>query len=225
MVWVSHPDAIRSASVKPEQLRRASALGFPIPRTCFSNDPVYIDAFFEACGGPERVVYKPYNPMMFTLPGDKRLGVVYTTRLTSRATDRLAEVRWCPGIFQEWIPKRRDIRVTVFDRAVYAVGIASQDHDSTRDDWRAYPWANSDEFPLHAPMTLDDEISRRCVELVQSYDLKFGAIDLVESVTGETLFLELNPNGQWAWVEERTGLPMTSALVDTLQGKLPISIV
>ena len=44
-----------------------------------------------------------------------------------------------------------------------------------------------------------------------------AAIDLVANLDGEGyIFLELNPNGQWAWLEAETGQPLTAALVDLL---------
>lgn len=216
VVWVSHPDAIAAADAKPEQLRRARDLGFSVPRTCFSNDPEQIRTFCSTLGGPDAVVYKPFNPMMFRMPGDKYTGVVYATRLSERDLDRLDEVRLCPGIFQERVPKRRDIRVTVFGDRVFAVGIESQNRGATAEDWRAYPWSDPSQFPEHLALEIDSSLADRCVELVQSYGLSFGAIDLVESSQGEFIFLEINPNGQWAWIEERTGLPMRNALVDLL---------
>jgi hypothetical protein len=33
---------------------------------------------------------------------------------------------------------------------------------------------------------------------------------------GEWVFLEVNPNGQWAWLQDETGLPIASAIADAL---------
>ena len=56
------------------------------------------------------------------------------------------------------------------------------------------------------------------VALVDELNLRFGAIDLIRDVNGEYWFLECNPNGQWAWIENRTGLPISAAIVDELEG-------
>ena len=205
VTWVSHPDSIRAAGSKAEQLLRANRLGFSVPRSCFSNDPEEVAAFCERLGGPQRVIYKPYNPMMFNLPQTTRLGVVYATPLDESDLSRLDEVRLCPGIFQERIEKRRDIRVTIFGDRAIAVAIDSQGIPATREDWRAYRWDVDADFPPHLPFRLDAELEELCVELVGSYGLRFGAIDLVEARDGKIVFLELNPNGQWAWIEQRTG--------------------
>jgi len=99
---------------------------------------------------------------------------------------------------------------------VIAVAIESQAIPATREDWRAYRWDVDADFPPHLPFRIEAELEERCVGLVGSYGLGFGAIDLVQSSDGEMLFLELNPNGQWAWIEQRTGLPMARAPVDVL---------
>jgi hypothetical protein len=33
------------------------------------------------------------------------------------------------------------------------------------------------------------------------------------------IFLEINPNGQWAWIENETGLPIAAAIADALSGR------
>ncbi|MGH3800408.1 MAG: hypothetical protein ACRDTD_09805 [Pseudonocardiaceae bacterium] len=38
---------------------------------------------------------------------------------------------------------------------------------------------------------------------------------LISAAVGK---LECNPNGQWAWIEDETGLPISSALADALEG-------
>jgi len=37
--------------------------------------------------------------------------------------------------------------------------------------------------------------------------------------SGDWVFLEINPNGQWAWIENETGLPIASAIADALTGQ------
>lgn len=36
---------------------------------------------------------------------------------------------------------------------------------------------------------------------MQSYGLRFGAIDMLRTTASEYVFLEVNPNGQWAWLD------------------------
>ena len=49
-----------------------------------------------------------------------------------------------------------------------------------------------------------------------SLRLAYGAIDLRRTPEGDYVFLEINPAGQWIFVEEKTGQPMTDAMAKLL---------
>ncbi|HFS6859502.1 TPA: hypothetical protein ACH1JJ_003587, partial [Klebsiella pneumoniae] len=59
-------------------------------------------------------------------------------------------------------------------------------------------------------------LSSKCIDLVESLNLRFGAIDFICDEDDVFWFLEINPNGQWAWIENQTGLPIASSIVDEL---------
>jgi glutathione synthase/RimK-type ligase-like ATP-grasp enzyme len=71
---------------------------------------------------------------------------------------------------------------------------------------------------VHGIEELPAELAERCVRLVRSYGLLFAAVDFAVDQDGRYVFFEINPNGQWAWIEQRTGLPLRSRLADTLLG-------
>jgi hypothetical protein len=45
-------------------------------------------------------------------------------------------------------------------------------------------------------------------------------LDFIVTPEGQHVFLEVNPAGQYMWVESKTGLPITAALVDALSTPL-----
>lgn len=51
---------------------------------------------------------------------------------------------------------------------------------------------------------------------LDSFGLLFGAFDFSVTPNGEWWFLECNPNGAWAWIEDRVQLPIANALADLL---------
>ena len=59
-------------------------------------------------------------------------------------------------------------------------------------------------------------IELKCIELVKRLELKFGAIDLIKDKNDNFVFLEINPNGQWAWIEMDTGLQISDAIIAEL---------
>jgi D-alanine-D-alanine ligase-like ATP-grasp enzyme len=50
-------------------------------------------------------------------------------------------------------------------------------------------------------IALPDKVRESLLALVRSYDLRFAAIDLAVDRAGRWVFFEVNPNGQWAWLD------------------------
>lgn len=215
--WVSDPVAIRAASSKAEQLRRAAQLGFDVPDTLFSNVPEKINNFFNKYSGNRRVIYKPHTPIILKDATKKEAQVLYTTLLDEHKMKYIDEIKITPGIFQEHIPKQYDIRVTIFGTKAFACAIYSQKNSDTIVDFRANNWNDKNSFPEHKIINLPNKVSKMCVDLVKSYNLQFGAIDLVLSKDNRYYFLEINPNGQWGWIQEETGLKLNEELFHLLK--------
>jgi glutathione synthase/RimK-type ligase-like ATP-grasp enzyme len=119
-------------------------------------------------------------------------------------------VRACAHLFQERIPKALDLRVVVIGRQVFTVGIHSHSEESALD-WRL---AYGD--LTYSIEKLPKEIEDKILQLVRQFGLQFSSIDLILTPEGEYVFLELNPNGQFYWLEPPTGLPMAEAMADLL---------
>jgi glutathione synthase/RimK-type ligase-like ATP-grasp enzyme len=207
-LWVSEPDAIRRASLKITQLRIAMGLGFAVPRFIVTNDVTRAAEFLRSCQNGT-VVKVLANPLI-VLPD--RAATFYT-HLISRADEQIIDsVRYGPTFLQEFAAKAMDVRVTVFGDQLFAVGIDSTHLAEARVDFRR---VEAYDLP-HAVINLPDEVHRRCLELVRSLGLRFGAIDLLLTPDGGYVFLEINPNGQWYWLEWVTGAPMVKSLCDLL---------
>jgi hypothetical protein len=134
------------------------------------------------------------------------------TRIVTAGHPWLLEVAGLgPTFLQDLVPKRREVRVTVIgDRAV-AVAIETADVPEAAVDMRL---AGFEALP-HRPVELPAGISRACLGLVRRLGLQFAAIDLLETDDGH-VFLEVNPNGQWLWLELMTGAPLAAMLCDLL---------
>jgi len=205
--WVNHPDRVRAASSKPWQTRVAGELGFAVPRTLFTNDPEALKGFWEDCGG--RVVYKTMTQGKL---GVDVLRMVYTSRLDAESLARADLLANCPGLFQELVEKRCDLRITVIGGAAYTVEIHSQDHPDAVQDWRRVEAREM----THAVHDLPAEVEARCIALTRRLGLHYGAIDMILTPEGEYVFLEINPSGQYAWIDQMTDLRLTDKLIDLL---------
>jgi glutathione synthase/RimK-type ligase-like ATP-grasp enzyme len=205
--WVSDPSAIELAEDKLLQLRMAEKLGLTIPRTLVTNVPEEARAFVASVS---RAIVKPLSSGHL---GDDPPLIAYTTAIDEH--DPLNDIALAPHLLQERVDKQADVRVTVVDDRVFACRIDSQGNPNTTLDWRI---ATSTNVPLgHVMMTLPSDVELACVRLVRALGLRFGAIDLIERPDGFT-FLEINPNGQWAWIEQRTCTPISDAIAKALTG-------
>lgn len=205
--WVSRPDALRIAESKPLQLKLAQQLGFRVPRTLISNDPQRFQKFYEQCHG--EVIFKVL--VQGPLGASEGKGV-YTTLVRPEHLQNFETIRRVPGLFQEHIPKAVDLRVTVIGEQVFPVEIHSQDQSASQIDWR-----KGDACDLkHARHHFPAKIERQCLALVKNFNLEFGAIDLILTPQGEYVFLEINPSGQFAWIEALTKIPLVDTLADLL---------
>lgn len=206
-LWVNHPDRNRVAESKLLQLRTAVDLGFEVPKSLVSNSREMVSAFLDE--HPDGVVCKPLYDGRVPVDGEDQL---FFTSGVDRETISLRELGPEPYLFQELIPKRYDIRATVIGEEVFAARIDSQRTADTRTDWRRGHPGELD----HAAVELPDDVASRCVALCERFGLHFGAIDLALRPDAGYTFFEVNPNGQWAWVEQRTGLPLRAQMVSLL---------
>jgi glutathione synthase/RimK-type ligase-like ATP-grasp enzyme len=140
--------------------------------------------------------------------------VLYTQALDEGMLQALDDIGPEPYLFQALVTKAADVRVTVVGDKAYACRIGSQQVSGAEVDWRAGELRDLS----HSAVTLPSDVDNRCVELARSFGLRFAAIDLAETVEGGYVFFEVNPNGQWAWVEQMTGQPLRTALADELAG-------
>lgn len=204
--WLNSPGCIDAAEDKPRQQALALQLGFRLPPTLVTNDVGEAKAFVAE--GP--TLGKPLRSAL--LPDADTGRIIYSSRID--ALDELDgdSVASAPFILQREIAKRFDVRVTIIGEQVFATNIASQDHEETRTDWRRGTLPDL----VHARTVLPDSINEKCIALLHALGLRFGAIDLVEDMEGSYWFLEINPNGQWAWIERRTGYLLSAAIVDEL---------
>jgi glutathione synthase/RimK-type ligase-like ATP-grasp enzyme len=211
--WMSHPEAIRMAEHKVYQLKIAQALQFSIPKTLITNDPSVIRSFFNDC--EQGIIIKPlYLGFIKQAQQSKN---IFTSIVSEKDLEDVESISLAPSIFQENIVKQFDIRVTVVGERVFAAKIMATSLPENIPDWRFAPIDNLSHYKYDLP----DDVQSACVKLVRRLGLNFGAIDLALDNKGDFVFFEINPNGQWAWLETMLGFPISETIVDQLS-KPPI---
>ena len=205
-LWLNAPLDIFAAEDKPRQLMLANEIGFNVPKAVISNDIASVREVVQA--GP--AIGKPLRQALINGEQER---VIFTTRLEDLHGSDEDAISQAPFIAQTEIKKQYDVRVTVVGSQLFATAIRSQEHEETKVDWRR----GSRPDLKHERIELPCEVKEKCTELMKRLKLRYGAIDLVCDQQGKLWFLEINPNGQWAWIENLTGYPIASAIVDELE--------
>lgn len=206
--WVNDPSGLDAARDKPHQLDVAVTLGLSIPPTLVTSDPLEVREFASLhSSGLITKVVSPGSPAV--APGIDQY-MVFTQRIDLDAADARS-VELAPAIYQPEIQKTLDVRVSIVGEDMYACAIRSQVREHTKLDWRR------DEAGIaHEPVEVPSTVAEQLLSLCRHYGLDYGMADMVVNKENEWIFLELNPNGQWAWIEERTGLPIGEAFARLL---------
>lgn len=131
-VWLNHPHRISEAEYKPLQLVTAARCGLPVPRTLITNDPQSAQEFAADC--PNGVVYKPLSAGP---GGEQGRPVALYTSIVPPEDYGHASIARTAHLFQEWVPKRCDVRVTTVGDVLFAVEIRAQGSPRGIVDWRA----------------------------------------------------------------------------------------
>jgi glutathione synthase/RimK-type ligase-like ATP-grasp enzyme len=197
-LWVNRPLQSLGASYKIRQLKVAMNLGFKIPDSLFTNEEASFDEFRATHSS---IVAKVVNATPTHRP--KRL--IPTRIVDAELLGSKNLIRTAPVQFQKYIAKDYDVRVNVIGDRVIATEIHSAEVDGRMD-------LQSAEHRAHS---LPGELGDRCIRLCRRLGLMFGAIDLVVA-GGAYYFLEVNPNGKWGWIEERTDQGIAESLADLL---------
>jgi len=206
--WISPVASIREAENKIYQLLVARDIGFEIPKSLITTLPDKAEAFLKGLRGD--CIIKPIRNGKVNDP--RKPMIVFTRLITDDDIRLLYGVNKCPTYLQSNIEKAADVRVTVVGKRVFPAKIHSQEFQETMIDWRK----GENEKIRHDRIELPPEIVDKCIKLTERLGLHFGAIDFVLDKGMRYVFLEINPNGQWGWIEKRLGYDISGEIVDLL---------
>jgi glutathione synthase/RimK-type ligase-like ATP-grasp enzyme len=194
--WMNHPSCNAAASRKLWQLTLARSHGLTVPDTLVTQDPIRLRGFYQRHDG--RIIAKPMAGGLVHEADPDREAVIYTNRIQVQQLDDLSDLPTCPVLFQKYIDKVADVRITVVDGDYHAVNMIAQDEAGRQlCDVRR----NNMENVAYSPVAIPPSIREGLAQLVSHYQLRFAAIDMVIAQDGAWHFLEINPNGQWAWLD------------------------
>lgn len=199
--WMNPPAGDEAGQRKIRQLQVARGVGLSVPETLITNDPALAAGFVDA--HPEgEVIRKAFR----NIPEVPRSTAVVTDEDRAHIDD----VRYAPVIFQEFVPADMDLRVIVVEDEIFAAAIFSE--PEYRTDYRL--GVGSAKF---VPYQLPDDVADRLLALHQRLGLAYGASDFRVTPSGEHVFLEVNPGGEYLFASDRTGQPVPQAIAASLE--------
>lgn len=211
-LWVNRPDIDAIGELKPYQLELAKRLGFRVPRTLLTNDPQEVAGLLERADA--QIVYKSQIGGVIHYPGAFPGGLL-TAVVGDELKENLDRVGHTMCMFQEYIDKAYEVRLTVIGNTYFPVTINSQEMDSTRVDWRGEAGEVA-VLPYGEYHPLPEEVVKRTQALLAELNAVYAAVDFIVTPEGEHVFLEVNPAGQFMWMEHDLGLPLGERMADLL---------
>ncbi len=192
--WLNPVQNLERAASKALQLQIAHEVGFVVPATIIGNDPVAIREFFQSSDGA--VVMKPFLQKGW-VENNKTL-LQSTVEITQADLKDDAPLQLCPAIYQTLVKKQFELRVVVLGDKIIAAKLDSQAHEHTCLDWRidAYKQVMAiTPYQFHA----DEE--QKIHLFMQRIGLHMGSLDFIVDEKGDLVFLEVNEQGQFLFLE------------------------
>ena len=205
-LWMNHPDANSSASSKPRNLYFAQKYGLNVPSSLISSDLKEISNWVKK--HKNCVIKSISHGLIDDIDNPK---MAFTKRLSQNFNIKKDVIPGVPIFLQDEINKIYDIRLTIVGNITFSAALPS---NKEIVDWRAY-----DNSTRWERFNLPEGIINACLKLCKKLNLEFAAIDLVMDYKNQFYFLELNPNGQWVWLEEECDLEISDAIVNHLTGE------
>ena len=196
---LTKPSILRKTENKIFQLLYASRNGWKTPQSYIGNNR-------EKCFNYEKTksIIKPLTTGK--VYGKKNIEI-YQTNLFRGVGD---DISFTPVYLQRYIPKQYEVRLTIIGKYIYTVRIDTQN----QIDWRA-DYQNHKYTQIICP----NYIMEKCYKMMTDFELSFGAFDFIVTPQNEWIFLEINPNGQWLWLENKLGLDISKGIVEYLTTK------
>ena len=117
-----------------------------------------------------------------------------------------------PWLLQEIAPGDRDATVVYVDGRCFGFEMEATRGDLGVEDWRIRNGPNCDRW---RPRALSEDLVARIRRYMGRLGLKFGRLDFI--VDGDDfVFLEVNPNGQFGWLDDPDGWPIHNAVLDAV---------
>lgn len=201
--------SVKKASNKDFQLKLAANIGLDLPATLVTNDENRVRKFFEEQN--EKIITKMQTSFSVWEEGIEK--VVFTSEVNEEHLSDLDGLSQCPMVFQENIEKKLELRATVVGNKVFCAAIDSNAHEHMGTDWRK---RGLDTLKDWFKYELPKDVEQKLLQLSTKLGLNYGAADIILTPDNRYKFLEINPCGEFYWMDHYTELGICDAIANLL---------
>jgi len=202
--WINNPVSTYRAENKIFQLCIAKEYGLAVPVTYISN---CTDFNLES---DKKYIVKSLDTALFYDMENKKEMFTYSNVVSGSELNEY-DLTSAPIFIQEFLNPKIDCRVTYVQGKLFPVKIL-QNGKGLYGDWRMRK-EELEYIPFQLPTYVENAIHK----LMKKLELNFGGIDLA-IVSGEYYFIEVNPTGEWGWLEVKTGTNISKTIKRALAG-------
>ncbi|MDX2009729.1 MAG: MvdC family ATP-grasp ribosomal peptide maturase [Myxococcaceae bacterium] len=205
--WVNGLDASARAESKVLQLVEARAVGLEVPPTTLTNSPAWVERLRRR---EPRLVTKLLTPLSYAMQASR---FVYTSALSEGDHAAMGRLKYAPQLFQPLIEKAAELRVVIVGPETFVGAIDASRSRRGAVDWRQLdgtervPWRRG---------TLPGAVEKKARALLRRLGLVGGALDFIVTPDGRHVFLEVNPAGEWGWLERDLRFDISGAFARAL---------
>ena len=194
-----NPLNYQESANKPKQLEVARRCGLLVPDTLITNDSHKVEEF----------LIKHENSVVHKAMSAPAHRFIDTRLWNEEDRTHLSDLEIAPTIFQNYVPGPYDVRSTVIGSEIYSARITNLNKHGVVD-------SRLDLDQPYETYELPEEISDKIFKFMEKMGLVFGTIDLKITNDDEHIFLEVNPQGQFLYVQILTKLPIAKAVAKYL---------
>ena len=198
--WLVNPNIVRYTENRVIQLQYAKAVGFKIPNYLFTSNKNSAVDFINTY---RKVCMKPINMKPF-----KYKNSMYSFYNTVIETNDVNQLEGLPIQLQKYIEKKAEYRIIILGKEIFPVLIRYSKESENSIDWRIGNCMKVD----YEKTFIEDRLRILCMKLMKKLKIKFACMDIICDFNDRYYFLDLNPNGQWVWLEELLNLGIVDSL-------------
>lgn len=211
-LWINNPQRTFDAENRLNQLLLAQKIGFSIPETLITNEMEAAKKFFKRFRKSTIVKVLHHHEIYL----NQRSYRFLTNNIETSHLSKFDELTYAPVIFQEKIENDSEIRVTVVNDKTFSCRISTIQEKRNFSDLHKI----KEKELIFSEINIGKKMEKLCINLNRKLGLLVSSIDFVQGKNGELFFLEINPIGDWNWIEKHTNLQITKSLFDFVKSLL-----